>query len=259
MIPAEEVFEQARKYFHDYRPIVEELFEVDLSDIVLKETEGFIQDQLQHDGVPEDDEDARQEIIQNKIEGFGGRYWNLLRSIYVYDLKPWGKKGLARLIAHELAHATHHTLLADERAQKVDQKPAWSIFKEGFAEYLELEAFAQHYNISTMDTFLESERERHRKKYDEYLRNDLHKMYESLDDKTRIEKAPQGLRWLLQLRSKLLKFAYGEHDKYFWAVGHTFFKKAVDEGVPVLDVLRNPPEDIETILDPTDYIARVSQ
>lgn len=259
MVQPEAQLELARRLFESYCPIVEERFDVGLSGYLVKDAEGYVEDMLplwrksppEHERPTE--KEMRRELLAS-LDGISGRHLRSLRSIYVVNTEPAWESHIARMLAHELGHAAHYTLMDEGRAKTVEAEPLGMVVREGLAELVEHEVMAPHYgDIEDIDIGLANGRENHERGYRD-VRGRLRLPKEVFlpspkGSIARLEKLPHYEKLIARRLSRLERSAY--------ALGYVFFCRALDAGIPLGEVLRSPPDYLTQAVAPDLYIAEM--
>lgn len=252
MIQPQDQLEYAQECFSRYRPAVEERFEVDLGDYLVKDVESYIADSLKAGKGKGTEEERRQDIIDS-LENVVGKHWRALCSIYVINLRPRKGRGIAQTVAHELGHAAHFALIREKRAERVTAWPLGKVFEEGFAEMVELDVMAPHYGLEGICDSLAKVRRSHAKS--------VGKVHKEL-------RLPRGVllppekSLVEQLREEVRALAYEgrirrcieRHEGSEYPLGFAFFWRALDRGIPLEEVLMHPPKNLLQAVVPDLYV-----
>ncbi len=254
MIQPEDQLEVAQMYFEKYKPIFEEMFDVDLSEYSVKGRRGYIRDALKDEGTEPVFLVKRQEI-EERLEGIAGKHWRKMRSIYVVSSKAKEESKIAKTIAHELAHAVHYGLMKDERAKSVTDKSLRKLIMEGFAELIEVDAFANHYSGAEAQELGAKDRRDHVKHATTFYKTIQFPEGtfdpEEMRRRYREDFAGQVLKEAL-MELKVQDYLDGDDDIEY-NLGYVFFRRAQQLGISPEDILREPPESLMDFAAPDRY------
>ena len=230
-----------------YRPMLEEMFDVDLSGVQLKQESEFYGDLWEHlqeesfEGWPEKskekdifaeikklaDEFDRDVLVENmglRIVGYSLVYFHLTDTIYVPANLRRRQAELHLELVHELAHAVHCRV---EPATRFRSSPINLLVGEGFAEYVSLDMFNKKYVVPGVDEAI-----------------------------MEWKKPPLVQRVVGEFSYGLLQRLWPGSSARLdpsYRIGYRLFQLAVSHGADVVDVLRNPP-DPSGKQNLTDYI-----
>lgn len=250
------VMGRCRTLFDRYKPKLEELYNVDLSEVELKnmdrlseDWDQYLWDEMEQEEwwKPEEERSNSEKVIYRishkftkKGFEFGARvktrdavmtYLRECNTVYVDTEKARDSddQTLAGLIVHELAHAVEDH--SDHTMDTSRHKPRalLTAMVEGFAMYVSLDSFADLYEIEGMDSLSREIGEGARKD----VAQDIHHS--------------MGIPGGKRLHSQLKPYLYG----------FVFFEKIARKGIDPLYAFDNPPENYDEIRFPAKYIRRV--
>lgn len=260
-IPPEQHVERSWVHLDTYRPKLEELLGDSLKDIMIQAREAYFQYELGKYSPGSKAEQEERKRIEKRLKK--NRTAALYvhgppRKIYTVSEKSLSDAILALDIVHEVAHAAHFRMIDSGEAKGLYPKTLWPIIIEGFAEYASLETFQPHYDLPGIESALEERRRWHKEYYDLYNSKKVYRFHDYfLDGEILVpeEKRSHRLKAALhKIHMWLERLSSGSPEEYYHAAGYTFFKTAADAGVSAKDIIRNPPKDIESIIDPREYI-----
>ena len=252
-IPPEQVLERAEEYSERYKPKLEEMFDVDLSGVRIKSINDapaeyhelingidpesprtwFEQKMapilLEHGNLSMEFCAEILEIIEQDSRGnTPASYFEDLDTIYFSSHSVLQKSDVAEIIVvHELSHAVLSRYFPSLKLPM--QHELWMYVSEGLAEYTSLDLFTPHYGLTENGHTIE--------------RRDQLGEWKNSERRTK--------RRLRSRDSSMLEVAK-KLNPHPW--GYAFFVQVCETGLTPLDILNNPPTDLETILDPTKYI-----
>ncbi len=246
-----DILEAATRHLDAYRPVLEEMFDVDLSGVKMKPVDFLADDfyeSLQHADL--DNPRTRLERIASQAKtrtgpairlvceqamemqrssNSAGCYLEDMDSIYVGREEPIYDISIARMTVHELCHSIVKRI-ADPHASGVDPV-LWLYIDEGFAEYVSIDRFSDSYGLGLMW----AERGAMIEKINEDINTSLDTL-KGMGDEERIKDPDPEL-----------------FEPHAW--GYNFMRRAAEKGVDPVEILKHPPTSFLDVLMPDEYIA----
>lgn len=264
-IPPEQQAERSRMHLDIYRPALEEILGGSLKGLAILDREAYFQYELGRYSPGSKEEQKERQRLEKRIKkARHAAYYvhDYPRRIYAVSENQLSDATLAMHAVHEAAHAAHYRKLDSGEARRPYPEALQDIIIEGFAEYVSLEAFQRHYGLPAIPPVLEERRRWHKKNYEIYTHKKVYRFHDYFKDGEIVvpeEKRSHRVKACLhKITMGLVRFSSGSPEEYYGAAGYTFFKTAADAGISAMDIIRNPPRDIESIIDPTEYIKEMS-
>lgn len=261
-----EIMETCENMLEQYRPVLSNMFDVDLSGIELDSAENFSKEYTPI---------FRREVWNDFLQSIRDReFWNIkelllnglrivcvrpalnyfmkkkrdkftdamyvsgLNKVYVFDktLLEASHAKLGRIVVHELAHAVEEAFFSKDDIPK----DVLRYLGEGLCEYIALNLFEPHYGIEGMGPYLRDEGGSHME------------MREHQDDLDSFVERMSSMGFEVEIRMSSIGFEKAKDiDKY--PIGYVFFKEAVNAGYRMADILSHPPIDVEMVRKPELY------
>lgn len=256
LIPPEQVLEKSIEYFEQYGPKLEELFDVDLSDVMLKHFDEMAYDlHAFYRAVDIENPRTTGEIAAvNDIKTYGllsladcmraclaafppvdrGFYFHDLDTMYVRSYDPVYELEMARTVVHELAHAVLNRLVPRD-ALPVESK-LWPYVDEGFAEFVSVDLFRHEYGLPVSALEQNLRVFEHRSAVD-------------------FQKGMDGI--IRQAKPELGEPAPDAKTYNPHAFGYVFFSYADAMAIKPLTIIENPPQEFSEIINPGEYVLRI--
>lgn len=257
LIRPEQVLEKSIEFAERYKPKLEEMFDVDLSDVTLKHFDEMAYDlhafyqtvDLENPKTPMEKAAVGDihrlgylslaECMMACLTQFplkdNGFYLHDLDTVYVRSYAPVYETEMARTVVHELCHAALNRIVPRD-ALPVD-KELWVYVDEGFAEFVSIDLFRYEYGLpaspleSSLRVFGHRSAVDFQKGLDEIILKAKPERGEPAPDET----------------------LYIPHS---W--GYVLFSYADRVGIPPLQIVENPPQRFSEILNPDEYVLRMS-
>ncbi len=264
-LPPERHAERCRKHRDHYSPTLEELLCDSLKDVVIQDREAYFQYKLRRYSPGSREVQKERQRLEKHIRkvGHAASYVHTYpRRIYTVSENRQSDASLALFTVHEAAHAAHYRMMDSGEANRLCHDALRDIIIEGFAEYVSLEAFKYHYDLPGIEPVLERRRRWHKEGNDIYAGDRLYRFHDFfkegeivMPEEMKSNRLKAGFH---KIRMWLVRFSSGSPEEYCDAAGYTFFKTAADAGISPLTIIHNPPKDIESIIDPADYIQEMT-
>lgn len=257
-----QALERSIEYFEQYRPKLEELFDVDLSGLAIKTHHEMGKDlqeifERTDASCPRTPMEGILAEAAAKLGGLDELFFmeaaavarNQASAHYLIDNdttyidanhnklfgRPETEGEFRRKLVHELGHAVVARLVPLESIPV--SHALWRYVDEGFAEYLSTETFRQFYG--SPDAVLAC--------------NAMASMHEMV---VNIHRIAEQYGRQQDIPPDVTKDDWAVFVPHSW--GYFFFREAHAAGVAPVEVLSNPPQRLSEALNPQDYIQRIN-
>ncbi len=257
-----QVLERSMEYFGQYRPTLEELFDVDLSGLAIKthlEMGGDLQAIFERTDAscPRTPMEGILAGAAAELGGLDKLFFmeaaavarNQASAHYLIDNdtiyldvnlnqlfgRPETEGEFRRKLVHELGHAIVARLVPLKRIPV--SHALWRYVDEGFAEYMSTETFRPFYG--SLDAVLACN-----------AMTSMHNMV------VNIHRIAEQYRRQQDIPLDVTKDDWAVFVPHSW--GYFFFRDVDAAGVAPVEVLSNPPQRLSEVLNPQDYIQRIN-
>ncbi len=254
-IHSSEVVEKGIEMAELYRPSLEDMFDVDLSQVNIKHTSDVADDFMAFSKTfdSQNPETYLEEVLASQIKWTGeldksgfallgtimeckgiAHYYNDLDTMYLSSSKLFDSGTLAMSVVHELGHAIVGRFVPEKDVPL--ERDLWLHVDEGFAEYLALNTFLPHYQDSEARWVCQDRSMAHLA---------MANMLVSFED-------------IFRMSGKEYEPPQPDKDKFdpHW-MGYRFFVEVCKTGISPESIVFNPPQHFSEILHPDEYLNRV--